>query len=132
MLRQAPAERHLTDYEVRNVRTQGFAVYHGGGWLPAQPNLGTKVFTPYALSKNKWVIRPLEATELLQVYDVPEAQLGRLASIVRESDLPWLVPVKSLLAGASAGFAALRAAFDGVGVTFTFFTRGICSVADTI
>lgn len=120
LLRTAPAERHLDACEVRNLRDDKTPVYHGGGWLPPNPKLSTRVLTPYALGKGRWVNRCLEPVEYLQVYDVPELQLGPLSALVIDTDFPALVPGKSLLAGASGGFEALRGKFNGGEVFFPF------------
>mmetsp|Transcript_7983 Transcript_7983/g.19280 ORF Transcript_7983/g.19280 Transcript_7983/m.19280 type:complete len:1317 (-) Transcript_7983:1541-5491(-) len=116
-LRKAPATEKLPNFTVCETSRQ---VYHGGGWLPPSPTLSTRVLTPYALGNGRWAIRPLDPTELLQAYDVPEAQVASFLPVVGDPDFPEFVPGKSLFAGASIGCKALRAVFnEGGGSSFS-------------
>jgi len=120
--RAAPIRTHLEDFEVLNARAStqharhtSAPYYHGGGWLPANPTLSTRLLVPYALAAPRWVVRTLTSSEYLQVYDFPVSFIPALVDVVEGAGFPPLVPGLSLFYGAVFGFDALSRMGNGGG-----------------
>ena len=101
--RQAPLHRRLSSGEVVNVRPNGaHPVYHGMGWLPANPKRSTKVLTPsvFVTRGSKWALRSITDVEFLAIYDYPERLVEILLPKLEDKSFPNLQPGKALLTGA--------------------------------
>ena len=78
-------------------------VYHGMGWLPANPLWSTKVLTPSVFAwGSKWVLRSITDAELLAVYDYPERLVELSIPKLQDESFPAFQPSKALLVSASS------------------------------
>ena len=70
--RPAPTDIHLTPLRCESLGTSTSPYFHGGGLLPADVSLKTRVITPTLFApKGTWGVRRLNGEELLLAHDWP-------------------------------------------------------------